>query len=131
VHVSPFVPKAATPFQWLAMEDMRVLKEKISILKRDLGKIANTHFTHDSVKYSFLQAAFARGDRRLKDVVLRFSTGQSLTEVLRQSQINLGFYVTRERSRDEVFPWDFIGGSHEKERLYARLLSQVPGVYPP
>jgi radical SAM superfamily enzyme YgiQ (UPF0313 family) len=122
VHVSPFVPKAATPFQWLAMEDMRVLKEKISILKRELGKIANTHFTHDSVKYSFLQAVFARGDRRLKDVVLQFSIGRTLTQVLRESQVNLHFYATRERSRDEVFPWDFIGGSNEKERLYAHLL---------
>ena len=61
VHASPFVPKAATPFQWLAMDEATVLKEKISILKRGLGKVANCHFTHESVKYSVLQAILARG----------------------------------------------------------------------
>ncbi len=122
VHVSPFVPKAATPFQWLPMEDMRDTKEKISILKRELGKVANTYFTHESAKHSFVQGAFARGDRRLKDILLRFSRGENLTKIMKESPLNLNFYATRERSREEVFPWDFIGDRREKERLYERLL---------
>ncbi len=117
VHASPFVPKAATPFQWLAMDEMKVLKEKMSILKRGLGKVPNTHFTHDSVKYSFLQGVFARGDRRLKDVILRLAQGETLARVMRESPLNLAFYATRERRQDELFPWDFIGGRTEKETL--------------
>ena len=115
VHVSPFVPKAATPFQWLPMEDMSDTKEKISILKRELGKVANTYFTHESAKHSFVQGAFARGDRRLKDILLRFSRGENLTKIMKESPLNLNFYATRERGRDEVFPWDFIGDRREKE----------------
>src|SRR5208337_3002906 len=93
VHASPFVPKAATPFQWLAMDDMGELKEKIALLKRGLGRVANTHFTHESVKYSFLQGVFARGDRRLKDIIVRASEGETLTTIMRESPVNLNFYA--------------------------------------
>ncbi|MGD0232780.1 MAG: radical SAM protein [Syntrophorhabdales bacterium] len=123
VHASPFVPKAATPFQWLAMDEMRELKEKIAILKRGLGKVANTQFTHESVKYSFLQGVFARGDRRLKDVIERLAKGETFARIARESPINLNFYATRERRKDELFPWDFIGGETEKETLRRRLRS--------
>lgn len=118
VHASPFVPKPATPFQWLAMEDTRALKEKMSLLKREFGKMDNTVFTHESVKYSFLQGVLARGDRRLKDVILRLSLGIGLTSIMRESAINLDFYATRERRKNEILPWDFISGKTEKERLY-------------
>jgi radical SAM superfamily enzyme YgiQ (UPF0313 family) len=127
VHASPFVPKAATPFQWLPLDDMRELKEKISLLKRGLGKVANTHFTHESVKYSFLQGVFARGDRRLMDVIVRASEGETLTTIMRESPVNLNFYATRERRKEEVLPWDFIGTAAEKERLYRRLRSCLSG----
>ena len=121
VHASPFVPKARTPFQWLAMDEATMLKEKISILKRGLGKVANCHFTHESVKYSVLQAILARGDRRLKDVILGLSKGVSLGAIGRESPINLNFYAARERGEDEVFPWDFIGQEADKETLRKRL----------
>ena len=117
VHASPFVPKAATPFQWLPMDDVSSLKEKLAVLKRGLGKAANTYFTHESVKYSFLQAALARGDRRIQEIILSLARGASLAKVQKESPTNLNFYVTREREADERFPWDFITGEKEKARL--------------
>jgi radical SAM superfamily enzyme YgiQ (UPF0313 family) len=121
VHASPFVPKAATPFQWLPMEDMRELKAKIALLKRELGKVANTHFTHESLKYSFLQGVFARGDRRLKDVITELSEGTSLTTLMKESPVNLNFYVTRERDEEEIFPWDFIDDEPHKRLLRRKM----------
>ena len=61
IHASPLVPKAATPFQWLPMADMDELKQKINRLKAAFRKIDNTVFTHDSVKFSFVQAVLSRG----------------------------------------------------------------------
>jgi len=121
VHASPFVPKAATPFQWLPMDDVGSLKEKLTVLKRGLGRAANTYFTHESVKYSFLQGALARGDRRVQEIILLLAGGASLAKVQRESLINLNFYVTRERAPDERFPWDFITGKKEKARLRKQL----------
>jgi len=117
IHASPFVPKASTPFQWLAMADMDTLKEKMGTLRNGIARAANTYFTHESIKYSFLQGVFARGDRRVEDVIVRLSAGDSLSKVQRECPLNLNFYATRERSSDERFPWDFMTGEKEKSRL--------------
>ncbi len=98
IHASPLVPKAATPFQWLPMADMDELKQKINRLKAAFRKIDNTVFTHDSVKFSFLQAVLSRGDRRVSDIIVRLSHGESLNRIIRESSINLNFYALRERA---------------------------------
>jgi radical SAM superfamily enzyme YgiQ (UPF0313 family) len=125
VHVSPFVPKAATPFQWLPMEDVEELKKKIRFLRRAIGRIDNTYFTHESVKYSFLQGVLARGDRRTGNIVERLSAGETLNRVMRESPLNPSFYTARHRGRDEVFPWDFIKKNMSKERLHRALTSAL------
>jgi radical SAM superfamily enzyme YgiQ (UPF0313 family) len=121
VHVSPFVPKPFTPFQWLPMDNMDSLKKKINWLKGAFGKIDNTYFTHESVKFSFLQAVFARGDRRVHDTILRFAAGDNLSKVINESPVNLNFYALRKRGERELFPWDFIKGNTSKDRLYKRF----------
>jgi radical SAM superfamily enzyme YgiQ (UPF0313 family) len=125
VHVSPFVPKPFTPFQWLPMNDMDSLKEKINWLKAAFGKIDNTYFTHESVKFSFLQGIFARGDRNVHDTVLKFAAGDNLSKVMNESPVNLNFYALRERGETELFPWDFIKGNTSKDRLFKRLQSAL------
>jgi hypothetical protein len=86
--------------------------------------VDNTFFTHESVKFSFLQGILARGDRRLAATILKLASGASLTTVLRESPVNLNFYALRERAENELFPWDFIKGDVSKEALRRRL-----GVY--
>lgn len=130
VHGSPFVPKPWTPFQWLPMEDMGALKDKVTWLKRGIGKIDNTYFTHESVKYSFLQGILARGDRRTADVVVRFASGETYSKVMREVPLNLNFYALRERQKDERFPWDFIAGREKKESLYRKLTALLAGREP-
>jgi radical SAM superfamily enzyme YgiQ (UPF0313 family) len=121
VHASPFVPKPSTPFQWLPMDDMATLKSKLARLTKILGKVDNTYFTHESVKFSFLQGILARGDRKLAGTILKLASGQSLTAVLRESPVNLNFYVLRERAENELFPWDYIKGNVGKDMLRKRF----------
>jgi radical SAM superfamily enzyme YgiQ (UPF0313 family) len=121
VHVSPFVPKPFTPFQWLPMDDTASLKEKVGLLRKAFGTIDNTFFTHESIKHSFIQGVFARGDRRIAGTVLKLSSGETIGKVIKESPINLNFYALRERKKDELFPWDFIAGSTSRAALYKRL----------
>lgn len=125
VHASPFVPKPSTPFQWLPMQDMGELKNKIGWLKRELGKADNTYFTHESLKYSFLQGVLSRGDRRLNDVIIRLARGENFSRIMKESPVNLNFYVLRERGRDEIFPWDFIAGKATKRKLHERYITSL------
>ncbi|HCJ67009.1 MAG TPA: TIGR03960 family B12-binding radical SAM protein, partial [Elusimicrobia bacterium] len=64
--ISPFVPKAQTPFQWCKQEGMENLKEKKKYLSHSLPGEVRAH----SVKMSILESIFARGDRRLSEVIL-------------------------------------------------------------
>lgn len=125
LHVSPFVPKPSTPFQWLPMEETEELKKKIGWLKREIKKIDNTYFTHESLKYSFIQGVLARGDRRTGDIIERFADGENLSKVLKTSPINLNFYTLREREKQETFPWDYIGSNKSKTKLYEILVSRL------
>ncbi len=127
VHASPFVPKPSTPFQWLPMDDTTALKEKIGSLRKAFGTIDNTFFTHESIKHSFIQGIFARGDRRIAGTVLALSSGETIAKVVRESPVNLNFYALRERKRDEIFPWDFIEGTTSKATLYKRLVQSLTG----
>ncbi|MBP6941474.1 MAG: hypothetical protein KBB65_06855 [Syntrophorhabdaceae bacterium] len=125
IHASPFVPKPFTPFQWLPMDDTASLKEKIGHLRKAFGTIDNTFFTHESIKHSFIQGVFARGDRRIADIVLALSSGAAISKVIKESPVNLNFYALRERMKDELFPWDFISGITSKEKLYKRLAQSL------
>ncbi|MCX7856778.1 MAG: B12-binding domain-containing radical SAM protein [Deltaproteobacteria bacterium] len=118
IHISPFVPKPGTPLQWTRMDNLDSLEEKTKWLRSKIKKLGSLIFTHESIKYSFIQAILARGDRRLGFVVQKLAEGDNLRKIMLESPVNLGFYVYRERERDEIFPWDFIEGTRSKEDLY-------------
>jgi radical SAM superfamily enzyme YgiQ (UPF0313 family) len=75
--VSPFVPKAQTPFQRVAMLAPRELRRRLSWLQKDLRR-RGFEVRTESVPWSEVQAVLARGDRRLAQVLLQlegYSTG--------------------------------------------------------
>ncbi len=69
VSVSVHVPKPHTPFQWCAMDDVATIDDKQRILREETRKVRNLRLkTHDP-DASVLEGIFARGDRRLADVI--------------------------------------------------------------
>jgi radical SAM family uncharacterized protein len=70
VSVSNFIPKPHTPFQWEPMESMESLIAKKRILRGLIDRRAVKLDMHD-VETSYLEAALARGDRRLGAVIER------------------------------------------------------------
>jgi len=71
VSVSTHVPKPHTPFQWCAMDDADEVRRKQALLKAELGRERGIQLRcHDSAA-SQLEGVFARGDRRLGDVLER------------------------------------------------------------
>lgn len=69
VSASCFVPKPCTAFQWEAQEDIETLKAKQKYLKEKL-KMKNVTFRYHDAELSNIEAVFARGDRRLSEVLL-------------------------------------------------------------
>jgi radical SAM family uncharacterized protein/radical SAM-linked protein len=70
VSVSVHVPKPHTPFQWCAMDDLETVQHKQQLLREEARKHRAIRLkTHDA-DASVIEGAFARGDRRLADVLL-------------------------------------------------------------
>ncbi len=120
VSTSILVPKPFTPFQWAPMNQMPEVKEKISALRNSIKSKAINYNWHES-PLSYLEAVFARGDRRLCDVLIRaFEKGarfdgwneyfnyETWQEALEECKVDGDFYAYRERSYEEILPWDFI-----------------------
>lgn len=120
VSTSILVPKPFTPFQWAPMNKMDEVKNKISNLRDNIKSKAINYNWHES-PLSYMEAVFARGDRRLCDVLVKaFEKGARFDgwneyfnfelwqEAFKECNVDGDFYAYRERSYDEVLPWDFI-----------------------
>jgi radical SAM family uncharacterized protein len=129
VSLNSFVPKPFTPFQWVAMDDVKSLKYKIKQIKKVLGKIANIKIHADIPRWSFIQAILSRGDRRVAQLLLAVhKNGGNWTQALKTVSINPLFYVQRKRFKNELLPWDFIDHGIDKSFLwneFRQALSEI------
>jgi radical SAM family uncharacterized protein len=69
VSTSSFVPKPFTPFQWEPQDTMDELRDKQQFLKKAL-KLKHVDYNWHDPEVSYMEAVFARGDRRLGKVLL-------------------------------------------------------------
>lgn len=129
VSTSTFVPKPFTPFQWSPQARMGDIKEKISNL-RGLIKNRNVVYNWHDTPLSYLEAIFARGDRKLCDVLVKaFENGvkfdgwaeyfnfDAWMKAFRECNIDGDFYAYRQREYDEILPWDFVDVGVDKNFL--------------
>jgi radical SAM superfamily enzyme YgiQ (UPF0313 family) len=109
LSITPFVPKAWTPFQWHPFEEVKSLKAKIKTIKKGIGKIPRARVIHDLPKWGYVQTLLSMGDRRVGDILLLVQQAQGdWTAALKNSYINPDFWVYREKGQNEILPWDFI-----------------------
>ena len=120
ISTSSFVPKAFTPFQWEAQDTIEVLREKQRHLK-GLIKSRYIEYNWSDPQLSFLEAIFARGDRKIGEVLIKAwekgckfdGWGEHFNysmwiEAFEECQIDPYFYANRKRSYDEILPWEHI-----------------------
>ena len=118
VSLNSFVPKPATPFQWVPMDEMGTLKRKIKKIKTALKKVANLRINSDVPRWAYIQALFSRGDRKVADILLMAHANKgNWAQTLKTTPLNSDFYVLRERDLDELLPWDFIDHGIKKSYL--------------
>lgn len=120
VSVSSFVPKPFTPFQWVGQNTQPQLFEKQMLLKDAIKNRYVSYNWHDS-SLSFLEGVFARGDRRLSKVLVEahrlgakfdswheFFNMELWQTAFQNTDTDPAFYNVRERSYEEILPWDHI-----------------------
>lgn len=120
VSTSILVPKPFTPFQWAPMERPEIVAERIKAVKGSI-KSRSINYNYHEQETSFMEAVFARGDRKACDVLIKafekgakfdgwseFFSKQIWDEAMAECGFDSEFYVYREKTYDEVLPWDFI-----------------------
>ncbi|NMB96033.1 MAG: TIGR03960 family B12-binding radical SAM protein, partial [Clostridiaceae bacterium] len=129
ISTSSFVPKPFTPFQWEGQDTIENLREKQKYLK-NMIKSRYIHYNWHDPEVSFLEAVFARGDRRTGEVLIRawekgckfdswgdYFDFSKWMEAFEECQIDPHFYANRKRSYDEIFPWEHIDIGVSKKYL--------------
>ncbi|WP_196001165.1 TIGR03960 family B12-binding radical SAM protein [Clostridium sp. 1001271B_151109_B4] len=120
VSTSILVPKPFTPFQWAPMARPEIVDERIKAVRGAIKSRSIVYNYHEQ-ETSFMEAVFARGDRRTCDVLIKaFEKGakfdgwseyfnmQIWKEAMEECNLDADFYAYRDRGYDEVLPWDFI-----------------------
>ena len=120
VSTSILVPKPFTPFQWAPMARPDEVWQKIDAVKGAI-KTRAIHYNYHEQKTSFMEAVFARGDRKTCELLIKaFEKGAKFDgwseyfnydiwmEAMKECNIDEDFYVYRDRGYDEILPWDFI-----------------------
>ena len=127
VGVSTFIPKPHTPFQWVPQDSREQVRQKQSLLKNQMRR-GGMHLRWNEYEGSEFEGWLSRGDRRLARVIRRawelgckFDAWQDQhahskwLQAFADCGLDPDFYNFRERSLDEVFPWDHIDvGIHKK-----------------
>ncbi len=119
-----FVPKPFTPFQWAPMCREEEFLERARIVREEI----HAQINQKSIRYNWheadvtvLEGILARGDRKIADAILRayekgalfdswseFFHPEYWREAFTECGIDTDFYTVRQRSEEEIFPWDFI-----------------------
>ena len=129
-----FVPKPFTPFQWARMSTSEEFLEKQRFLNGKMREQLN----QKSIKYNWheaeltlLEGVLARGDRKLNKLIYdvykkgcmfdswsEFFKYDAWIEAFEENNIDPLFYTARERSYDELLPWEFIDVGVTKKFLW-------------
>ena len=130
VSTSFFVPKPHTAFQWEAQISMEEYQRRVKLLRDNMRGRSISYNWHDP-DTSVLEAVFARGDRRVADVIeeawrngAKFDSWSEYFDFQRWQDafaacgLSMDFYATRQRDKDEILPWDMISTGVRKPFLW-------------
>ena len=138
-----FVPKPFTPFEFEPQDTMAVIEEKQKHLITSLTTKKMSVSWHDA-KTSLLEAVFARGDRRLCDVLEaawrlgcvfdgwgEYFKFDKWLVAFEKCDISPEFYANRRREYDEIMPWDHLDYGISKKFLVAQNKLARQGITTP
>ncbi len=109
LNIAPFVPKAGTPFQWLPMAPLSILKHRLSLLRNNLQP-KGIKIKAESPAWSEVQAVLARGDTKLAEVLANVEE-MSLSgwrKAVEKCHLDIDYYAHQRWDTDKKLPWAII-----------------------
>ncbi len=141
---STFVPKPFTPFQWQGQDPLPLIREKQARLGEILHRVKGVNFNWHEPELSMLEACFARGDRRMGDVLYaawkngcrmdgwsEFLNYEGWMKAFKDCGVDPAFYANRSRGENELLPWDFIDAGVTRAYLWREWQRALRGEVTP
>jgi radical SAM superfamily enzyme YgiQ (UPF0313 family) len=129
VSVNAFVPKPHTPMQWCAQDSPESLQQKMGLLRSKL-EVKGVQLGYADLAGSRLEAALARGDRRLGEVIERaWRAGCRFDAWAEQFQprlwdrafeeagLDIAEWANRTWEPEAPLPWDHLHSGISKQTL--------------
>mgnify|MGYP000881334797 FL=1 len=112
LRINPFIPKPFTPFERQAMAGQKEIEQKTDYIAKQLKKYKNVELIFESPKWAMVQAALARGDRRLGPVLLAVLNGGGGIAAWKRAfsarNLSMDFFGRRTRPAGEYLPWQHL-----------------------
>jgi len=119
VSVNPVIAKPFTPFQWYGLNPKSVIERKLRLLQKELKRVKGVKLTYEKVKDAILQAIVSRGDTRVGEAaVISVTERIPFRKALKELGLPFEELYTREREKDELFPWDVVESGINREYLW-------------
>ena len=147
VSTSFFVPKPFTPLQWAPMYTPEQYLEFAGTVYDGIQSVLNRRsiwYKYHEADGTVLEGLLARGDRRCSAVILEaYRLGAMYDawietwdysrwlKACANTGVDMNFFALRERSVDEILPWDFIDIGVTKEFMIREWKRAQEGVITP
>jgi radical SAM superfamily enzyme YgiQ (UPF0313 family) len=126
VNVTPFVPKAQTPFQRVGQTPAKTVQRRIHYVEQAL-RTRGIGVKSESPAWAEIQGTLSRGDQQLTEAILRIGrlSPGNWRRALSQMGLSAREFL-RGRASDEPLPWDFVQSG--VRRAYLDREAQQAGV---
>jgi len=122
LSVAPFVPKAGTPFQWLPMAPLAIVKRRLALLKSSLQP-KGIKIKSESPAWSEVQGVLARGDVKLAEVLADVEqvSLSGWRQAVEKCHLDIDYYAHQRWDTTQQLPWSVIDSGIKRGHLEREL----------
>ena len=130
LNIAPFVPKAGTPFQWLPMASLPVLKSRLAKIKKALAP-KGIKVRGESLLFSQIQAVLSRGDERLAGIIAGMEelSPSGWKRLVKKRELDVNYYAHQQWPLEKSLPWEEIDLGVSADYLKEELKKAFPNAY--
>ena len=127
LNISPFVPKAGTPFQWLPVTPSPILNRRLSLLKKSLPP-KGIELKWESPAWSQVQGVLARGDAKVAEVLANIEevSLSGWRQAVAKCHLDIDFYAHQRWDFTQKLPWAILDSGTKPAHLEVELDRALP-----
>lgn len=126
LNITPFIPKAGTPFQWLPMASISTLNHRQALLKKSLPQMG-IKLNCGSPAWSQVQGVLSRGDVRTAKILADIDEVSlaGWRHAVEKFQLDIKFYANQNWGTSQKLPWAIIDSAVKSDQLKRELMKAL------